>query len=146
MRPGTVPAFAHIRLCVRQSIYHDLVPTILDYAGVSVPEELPSHSLRPIVELRASSPREALIGRVTQLRSDTDVMSRRAEGYYLRTRRWHFLWVTGDDHMELYDREADPGVEHNVIACHPDLAAEFRRDKEAWRQAMLLRIGSGVAQ
>lgn len=41
----------------------DLVPTILDYAGVSAPEELPGHSLRPIVERRASSPREALIGR-----------------------------------------------------------------------------------
>ena len=124
----------------------DLVPTMLDYAGVSVPEELPGYSLRPIVERRSSSPREALIGRVTQLRSDTDVMGRRAEGYYLRTRRWHFLWTTGDDHTELYDMDADPGAEHNVIASHPDLAAEFQRDIEKWRQAMLLRVGASAAQ
>lgn len=73
-------------------------------------------------------------------------MGRRAEGYYLRTQRWHFFWVAGDNHMELYDMEADPRAEHNVITGHPDLVAKFRRDIEAWRQAMLLRVGSAVAQ
>ena len=37
---------------------------------------------------------------ITQLRAVDDVMGRNAEGYYLRTPKWHFMWHTGDDRME----------------------------------------------
>ena len=73
----------------------DLLPTILDIAGQPVPGGLSGRSLAPLLfEERDDAEyieREELIGYVDTRRSMTDVMGVRAEGYYIRTPRWHFL-------------------------------------------------------
>ena len=112
----------------------DLMPTILDYAGVAVPDGLPGSSLRPLIEGLADWPRDALVGHVTQMRSDTDVMGRRQDGYYVRTRRWHFTWT--DDHARLFDMTADPL--RDVSTDYPELLPGFMAQIESWKRGFTL--------
>ncbi len=81
--PGKIapPSFAHDLVGTV-----NLVPTMLYNAGVEAPAHLPGHSMRPIVEGRARSGREAHVGRITVIRSEDVVKGR--EGFYLRVRRW----------------------------------------------------------
>ncbi len=112
----------------------DLMPTILDYAGVQAPDGLPGRSLRPLIEGRADWPRKALVGRVTQMRSETDVMGRRQEGYYVRTRRWHFTW-TGEE-ARLFDMTRDPL--RDVMADFQELLPGFMAQIEDWKRRVTL--------
>ncbi len=88
----------------------DIVPTILDYAGVPDPGNLPGRSLRPVIEGEESGLRQTQIGHVTGLRSDNDFMGRQAAGYYVRTERWHFIWYKDDGRVALYDMVGDPNA------------------------------------
>ncbi|MDE2731041.1 MAG: sulfatase-like hydrolase/transferase [Bacteroidota bacterium] len=110
----------------------DLVPTILDFAGLAVPEYMPGKSLRPLMEGAADWDREAIIGRVTQLRSETDVMGHAQEGHYVRTRRWHFTLTGGQ--ARLYDMLGDPYTD--VAERYLELLPEFEAQIEAWRQEL----------
>ena len=110
----------------------DLVPTILDYAGVAAPDYLPGQSLRPLIEGRENWDRQALIGKITQMRSETDVMGRAQEGYYVRTQRWHFTLTDGQ--VQLFDMSADPHA--NVANYYPALARTFEEQIEAWRDSL----------
>ena len=110
----------------------DLVPTILDYAGLAVPDYMPGQSLRPLMEGRAVWDRQVLIGRVTQLRSETDVMGHAQEGYYVRTQRWHFALTGGQ--ARLFDMSGDPHLD--VADRYPELLPAFEAQIEAWRQSL----------
>ncbi len=123
----------------------DIMPTILDSAGVSGPAELPGHSLRPAIEGAAlPNPRERFIGRLTQHRAGTDFrgapnantddhMGSDLNGYYRRDARWHFVWLPDSDETSLYDLEADPGQLTDVSANEPGLVRDFQADIDEWR-------------
>ena len=117
----------------------DIVPTILDIAGVSelrVPEGLPGYSLKPLLEGKDMDQRDAIVGYAHQRRSETDMMGQRAEGYYVRTERWFFRWYKDIDLMELYDIRIDPKSENNVIADFPHLTKGFVEKIENWKKAV----------
>ena len=111
----------------------DIVPTLLDYAGLEPPTDLPGRSLRTIIEGSDGPERKHLIGHVTQLRSSDDVMGKPADGYYLRTQRWHFTWDVSEHVMRLYDMEANPEATENVIEEHPLVARRFQRAIHTWK-------------
>lgn len=122
----------------------DIVPTILDYVGLEASSDLPGLSLRPLMNGEAFDSREALVGRMDQHRADstftgdtvsgqTDLMGRDEEAYYVRTQRWHYVWVLTTGEEALYDQVADPDEQENVIEAHRDLVPGFREAIEAWR-------------
>lgn len=124
----------------------DIMPTILDYAGVESPEGLPGYSLRAAIEgERLSEPRDYFIGRLTQHRAGTnfrgepdtsvqDHMGGAQSGYYRRDARWHFVWITESDETALYDLDNDPGQLIDASAANPQLVARFKADISDWRQ------------
>ena len=117
----------------------DIVPTILDIAGVSefkIPSELPGKSLKPLLEGQDYDVRDHIVGYAHQRRSESDMMGQRAEGYYVRTERWFFRWYKDIDVMELYDMQSDPRSEHDVLTKFPHLVEPFKRRIEAWKQKM----------
>lgn len=123
----------------------DVMPTILDYAGVDGPGELPGHSLRPAIEGRElPRAREYFIGRLTQHRAGTnfrgepddftdDHMGAARSGYYRRDLDWHFVWLTDSNETALYDLANDPGQLVDVSPDHADLVKSFQTDIKAWR-------------
>lgn len=118
----------------------DIVPTLLDYVGLDIPGTLPGHSLRPIIEKRNADKRDYLIGRITQLRSDSDVMGFNANGYYLRTPTWHFMWFVDTEQMELYNMIDDPDATANVIAEQPVLVEQFQSAIRTWEAEILANL------
>ena len=126
----------------------DLLPTILDIVGLPAPEGLPGRSLAPLLfEERDDGEyleREEIIGYADTRRSMTDVMGARAEGYYIRTPRWHFLWYKDADEMALYDMSADPRSERDLAGENPELVARFIRKIEQWAASMGIEPGLEV--
>ncbi|MEL7486522.1 MAG: sulfatase-like hydrolase/transferase, partial [Pseudomonadota bacterium] len=122
----------------------DLVPTMLDYAGVAAPETLPGNSLRPLIQGDAFDGRDVMIGRTTQHRADsdfrgarisdaTDLMGREDEAYYARDRRWHFVLMAETGETALYDMDNDPGATIDLSAEHPQVVARLTEKIGAWR-------------
>ncbi|MEM7328565.1 MAG: sulfatase-like hydrolase/transferase [Pseudomonadota bacterium] len=123
----------------------DIMPTILDYIGIEVPEELPGYSLKPKISgADPESGRDFFVGRMTQHRAGTDFrgapnalsadhMGSALGGYYRRDLDWHFVWLPETNETALYDLHNDPGQLADASTQHPDLIAGFKADIDAWR-------------
>ena len=116
----------------------DIVPTVLDIAGVEVPANLRGQSLKPLLEGEPGpfNERTALIGYSDNRRARGVTMGMRAEGYYVRTPRWHFFWYADSDEMRLYDVTVDPRGTRDLSASRPDLVSGFKDRILAWKQDM----------
>ncbi len=108
----------------------DLPPTLLDAAGLPIPEEMQGRSILPLIKGRTDGwPEEAFIQ-----------ISESQVGRAIRTRRWKYSvtapdrdgWEdpTSDHFVEecLYDLEADPHELTNLIGLesHQEVAAVLR--------------------
>jgi uncharacterized sulfatase len=73
--------------------YLDIMPTILDYAGIAVPKGLDGSSLRPIIDGETETWRDALSGVVypSFATPGNDVPERDAMALYVRTHRWKYI-------------------------------------------------------
>lgn len=101
----------------------DIMPTVLDAAGVPAPGDLDGRSLRPL-----------LVGDVANWRQE--VLVECGASHAVVTREWKMVcW--GDGTEELYDRVNDPHDLHNV-AGEPSLRStreQLRARLEAWLQS-----------
>ena len=123
----------------------DIVPTLLDYAGVAIPKELPGYSLKPVLEGgNINNPRPFMVGRLTNHRSGTnfrgqilnkndDPMGIKMIGYYRRDSRWHFVWLPSSDEFALYDLQINPRQTIDYSSKSPDLVKLFKADILSWR-------------
>ena len=114
----------------------DIVPTVLDFAGVDIPSGLPGYSLQPLIDGGELPERTHLVGYTDNRRSLTTPMGQRAEGYYVRTHRWHYLWYADTGEEILYDVTVDRRAEHNHVDRYPELVADFRERIEDWKRDM----------
>ena len=126
----------------------DILPSILDIVGLPVPRDLPGRSLAPLLlkerDADAYAERQELIGYVDTRRDAVDPMGKPAEGFYIRTPRWHFLWYRDTGEMALYDMLVDPRSERNLAAENRQLVARFRQRIEEWAAAMGVEPGLRV--
>lgn len=122
----------------------DVMPTLLDYAGIAPPNGLPGYSLRPLIEGDAlAAPRQAMFGRMTRHRAGTDFRGKPIDtgddhmggdlaGFYRRDERWHFVWLPETNEMALYDLSTDPGQTQDVAAQNGDLTQQFIDEIRTW--------------
>jgi len=80
----------------------DLAPTLLDHAGVAVPD---GFSGRPLVESQSAVEAAAI--------SEADIVP--AYNGSIRTERYRYIRNDVANREELYDVQADPAQEHNLI-------------------------------
>lgn len=110
-------------IAIRRSVSHiELAPTLLDAAGIGVPEDLDGRSLMPLV--RGEVPDD---GEDPRLNEVFVQISESEVGRALRTPRWKYAitapqadawWDSASDRYEdayLYDLEADPYELDNLI-------------------------------
>lgn len=117
----------------------DIMPTLLDLAGVAAPPGLHGHSLVPLLrgEERGWRRRAAISG--------TDLT--RGEGksgpkVTVTDPEWSLL-LGADGHCapELYHRPSDPGQQENVIGAHAEVAVGLHKEL----MAFLREVGSPAA-
>lgn len=89
----------------------DVSATLLDLAGLTVPEDWDSRSLRPVLAQSDHEHRDAQCAMLKRWRMVCD-------------RRWKLVEYR-DGEPALYDRPADPDELHNVAARHPETAARL---------------------
>jgi arylsulfatase A-like enzyme len=112
----------------------DIMPTLLDYAGIAAPAAARGRSLRPLVEGKDPPWREFV---VTENISGVD-------SRMLRTARYKYiLFATGENREQFFDLERDPGELKNLIA-DSSLAGEVARHRsllQEWMQATQDKFG-----
>lgn len=133
LQPGEPGASAD-----RFAAHIDMLPTILEAAGVAVPEgvELDGRSTLGLLERRAVGwPERTLV--VQAHRGDVPV---RYHHFFLRTNRWKLVNASGfhrelesvEPQFELYDLLADPFEEHDLAPERRDFVGELAARYDAW--------------
>ncbi len=76
----------------------DLYATLLDYAGIDVPRTCAGRTLRPLIEGRRFTPRDALYGAIyLQAPEETEARAERdAYALWARTKRWKYVLYLRD--------------------------------------------------
>ena len=101
----------------------DVLPTLCDYTGIPLPENLHGHSLRQELGDPFNGGREYYV-------SETRCCA--AESRMVRDRRWKYIYSELAGFEELYDMEADPYEEANVATKQPDRVARMREQLIEW--------------
>ncbi|WP_051344300.1 sulfatase family protein [Alicyclobacillus herbarius] len=122
--PGRIPAGRRVKGFVQQV---DLMPTILEAAGVPVPTDLDGRSLWPSIEGRADGIWD------TVFLSECAWQASRG----MRTGEYKFIRTLDAGPFvrpprELYNLQSDPGEEHNLADSLPDVASELEGLLDAW--------------
>lgn len=119
----------------------DVLPTLLDYAGVETPLDRMGRSLRPVSDGAAEDPREVLIGwaPITRVFAGARLRGARPslqppDGYHLRTARWHYLWHPSLGVEALHDLETDPQEKTDLSRRERQRIVDFRRQITEWRE------------
>jgi arylsulfatase A-like enzyme len=114
----------------------DLLPTLLDLCGVKKPARarFDGISLAPVLRGEATPPEDRMLvihysrmpfGNKRPVAESNATVKR--EGAGVLWRRWRLL-----EGKELYNLEADPLQEKNVLADHPEVVAKMRAHLNAW--------------
>ncbi len=131
--PGEIPAGT---VTDRLALNVDLMPTLLELAGVSVPEDLQGTSLAPLWRDPAAAWRERFLYLAPGFGQGAVVERAVVEA------RWKYVHIDVEGQREelLFDLHADPDEREN-LARDPAHTAELERLREAMR-AELERLGA----
>jgi len=116
----------------------DLVPTVLDHAGVPVPDELRGNVLPANREYAFA---ESVEGRMRMVRTDDWKLVEPEDVAALRAQHWY----DGDGETELYDLDADPDETTNVADDHPAVVERLQGtlEEELAAQDRVAAAGEG---
>lgn len=104
----------------------DILPTLLDYAGIAAPASLRGRSLRPLVEGKTVSWRDFVVSENVN----------GADARMVRTARYKYvLFAQGDNREQFFDMETDPGELKNLVG-DASLRGELQRHRNLLRQWM----------
>jgi arylsulfatase A-like enzyme len=104
----------------------DLAATFLDYAGVTIPKEMDSRSLRPVLAGEAKQHREHLRSGLEPWRMVTDGRWKLVRGFDEDVENYYSnsdmpAYADMQEHTLLFDLEGDPLENENVADANPDV-------------------------
>lgn len=95
----------------------DIMPTILELAGVEAPESCQGQSFAHMITDNQDSGREIAVSGVA-----INVADAQKGEMVVQDQRWCLIDRTNPLQRELYDKETDRAEEHNIIDQHPQEA------------------------
>ncbi|HED67133.1 MAG TPA: DUF229 domain-containing protein [Planctomycetes bacterium] len=102
----------------------DILPTILDYLGMEVPEGTDGRSLRPLMEGREDEPRVAFADQINRFDRNAKMMEQKPLDDFLycaMDATWKLTYrPTHPDLSELYNIAEDPKELNNLYAKRPE--------------------------
>ena len=110
----------------------DLFPTLARLAAAEIPEEqVEGRSLLPLIEdAQAEWPERYLFTHCGRWEVGAEPDDHQWDRFAIRSHRFRMV---GKD--SLFDMDADPGQEANVIDQHPEVAAKMREAYDEWWRA-----------
>ena len=118
----------------------DLAPTVLDVAGVAIPDHVQGISLTPLLSGEADSVRDSIL---IEFYSHENPFPWTASLDYriVRTDRYKYIrWIRFQDEAELYDMENDP-YELNNLVREPGKATVVEAMRNDMRRLVLMSLG-----
>jgi len=111
----------------------DLMPTVLEIAGVEIPDTVEGTSILPVLKGEKDSHRDFVVstmplynpGEGTRV---VDNFDRRVEEFLpatITTDRWSLLYTREGAPVELYDLDSDPGQQRNVAVDNMEVVGEL---------------------
>jgi arylsulfatase len=132
--PGRIPAGRRVG---RIHTHTDIAPTVLDAAGIPIPEEIDGRSFWGALTGERS---ESGYDRLVNLECSWQAKwSLRTERYKLILARQPDLY--GTPMRELYDFVSDPEELHNLVDRQPDLAGRMEAELEEWISSRMRELG-----
>lgn len=115
----------------------DLVQTCCDYAGIRSPENVRGLSMRGPAEGKKTAWRDFLVSEVSN-----------DSGRMVRSNRYKFITYDGDETVQLFDMEKDPGETENLAlnALHKPLVDQHRVMLIEWEKALDVASGQPHAK
>ena len=112
----------------------DVMPTLLDLAGIPLPERAQGRSLVPLwSEAGEERPRPAFTEHRVSETDGPDLY----DSFAMVEGRFKLIWNVGVPagvaEYELYDHSEDPLDLHDIAAEHPDVVERLRGELERWR-------------
>lgn len=104
----------------------DILPTLLDVAGVDIPESIEGRSLLPTLRGQAPSPHDYIHGEHTLNGESAQFLTDGSEKY---------IWFSGDGREQLFDMAADPEELHDLST---EAAAEEKLGR--WRAILVKEL------
>jgi arylsulfatase len=99
----------------------DIMPTLLDIAGLKVPENIDGKSVVPLLTNTKDSIRGSILGEI-------GIKGKRS--FMLTDGKWKYIWYEEDGAELLFHAENDPDELH-------DLSLIYKNNKNAWRQRLV---------
>jgi len=96
----------------------DILPTMLELAGAEQPEQLPGHSLVPVLKARPTERPWPIYWQFNKAKA-------------IRDRNWKLVKF-GNRNWELYDLKADPSELNDLANKHPDRVGRMAAQWQAW--------------
>ncbi|HET7767685.1 MAG TPA: sulfatase [Chloroflexota bacterium] len=135
--PGQVPAGRRLPQLLQ---HQDVAPTLLEAAGITIPDETDGVSRWPLLTGRVDGDTASGYDRIFTCESTWQAKwSIRTETHKLIVSREPDRY--GNPERELYDLIADPGETRNLAGVEPALARELERDLEEWIACQLEEVG-----
>jgi len=127
--PGIVPNGVEIRQQIRQI---DIMPTVLDIAGLPIPKDIQGISLLPMIKGRQIRPIPDAISESIMGGYQSDPNQENRYFYSIREEKWKLVRIPLEKGFayELFDLKNDPGETQNVIATHPQIAVRLKTQLE----------------
>lgn len=108
----------------------DILPTLIDYAGINAPVSFTGESLRIIVENPEASWRGFLVVELADYKPD-----RSRKGRMLRTSQFKYnIYTHGADNEQFFDLLNDPGEMKNLAQDpgHQNMKSEHKQQLQQW--------------
>jgi arylsulfatase A-like enzyme len=100
----------------------DVMPTLLEAAGLPIPNTVDGHSVLPLMEAPAKDWREYIHGEHCTCYSEEQEMQFVTDG------RRKYIWLTRIDKEQFFNLDEDPGETHNLIND-----SRYKAEIEKWR-------------
>lgn len=114
----------------------DIFPTLLDVAGVPVPEDISGRSLQPVFAGRLPGPRTCY-----SLTDEPYLQAFWSPLRSLTTERWRYVRST---RPELYDLSQDPQELENLAELNSDVTNDLENELAIFEEKLQLHAGSNV--
>ncbi len=114
----------------------DLMPTLLDLAGLEVPPRAQGSSLAALLASTGATTEKHALESAPAFSEHTEPGPKGPSSYAMYDRGWKLIWhrnpAPGNPEVELFDPVTDPLDQHDVAAENPAVVASFRPAIERW--------------
>jgi len=120
------------KMCDVPTAHEDIYPTVLETAGIAIPEQAEGHSLLSLYRNpEANLPREYVHGEHSAFYTEEEAMQ------FLTDGKEKYIWFTLTGREQLFNLADDPGELHDLAN-----ASSARERLELWRKRMVEKLAA----